>query len=108
MKLVYSLSSCVNDDEDLAVCRDVHDSSWESTFFATLDQQEDEEVSEDKGGDEQENTVDTEPPMKVKSYKEANELLEGIQHFLDAKDTLRKNSCDSYRVYSRQINVSSF
>ena len=52
--------------------------------FATLDQQEDEEVPEDEGRDEQKNVVDSEPPMKVKSYKKGNELLEGVQHFLEA------------------------
>ena len=41
------LEECVNGDEDLAVCRDVDDSSWESTFFATLGQ-EPEEASEDE------------------------------------------------------------
>ena len=47
------LEEYVNGDEDLAVCRDIDDNSWESTFFATLGQKPDKEASED-GGDEQE------------------------------------------------------
>ena len=107
-KLVHSLSSYVNDDEDLAVCRDVHDSSWESTFFATLDQQEDKEIQVDEVRDvEQENAVDNESPMKVKSYKDANELLEGVhtvQHFVEAKWHIR----EVLAIGSIVDNVSGF
>jgi len=51
----------VNGDEDLAVCRDTNDSSWESTFFETLGQEQNSEKSEGEG-DEQENVVDEARP----------------------------------------------
>jgi len=55
------LEEYVNGDEDLAVCRDTNDSSWESTFFETLGQEQDSEESEGEG-DEQENVVDEARP----------------------------------------------
>ena len=85
----------------VAVCRDVHDSSWESTFFATQDQQEDEEVSEDEGEDEQENSADNEPLMKA--FMEVNDLLyRGHTALLGTHE-----GSNSYRVYSRQCPVFS-
>jgi len=84
------LEEYVNGDEDLAVCRDTNDSSWESTFFETLGQEQDSEESEGEG-DEQENVVDDEQPVKIQSYKEANKLLEEVQHFLEAKGHLTSN-----------------
>ena len=51
------LEEYVNGDENLAVCRDMNDSSWEGTFFATLGQEQDIEESEGEV-DEQDNTVD--------------------------------------------------
>ena len=80
----------VNGDEDLAVCKDVDDSNWEGSFFATSGQEEDKEASEDEGGDEQESALDDEPPIKVKSYKEPNQLLEDVQHFLEAKGHIKE------------------
>ena len=110
------LEEYVNGDKDLAVCRDIDDSSWESTFFATLSQEPDEKASED-GGDEQDNAVDEDPPMKVNTYKEANELLEDIQHFLEAKGHIKEaitvgsvvDSVTSFQLAaSRQTTLNSW
>ena len=57
------LEEYVNGDENLAVCRDTNDSSWESTFFETLGEEEAESE-----GDEQEQ----------------------VQHFLEAKGHLKE------------------
>ena len=83
------LEEYVNGDSDLTVCLDVDDNSWESTFFAHLGQEEEEEPSEDKENDDQE-TVDDEPPLKVKTYKEANEFLEEVQHFLENQGHMKE------------------
>ena len=61
------LEEYINGNGDLAVSRN---SSWESTFFASLGQ-EPEEASEDEQG----SRIDEDPPMKINSYKEANKLL---------------------------------
>ena len=63
--------------------------SWENTFIAHLGQKE-EETLEDEENDDQDDqeTVDDETPLKVKTYKEANEFLEA-QH-LKTKDTWKK------------------
>ena len=42
------LEEYIYGDDDLAVCTDIDDSSWESTFFSTLCQDPDEEASEMK------------------------------------------------------------
>ena len=97
------LEEYVNGDEDLAVCRDTNDSSWEGTFFETLGQEQDTEESEGEG-DEQENTVDDEQPVTIQSYKEANKLLEEVQHFLEAKGHLK----EAITVGSIVDNVSNF
>ena len=54
--------------------------------------------------DEQENAVDNKPPIKVKSYKEANELLEDVQHLLDVKGHIT----EVIAIGSIADNVSSF
>ena len=93
------LEEYVNGDKDLAVCRDVNDSSWEGTFYVTLGQEQGTKESESEG-DEPENAVDDEQPVKIKSYKEANKLLEEVQHFLESKGHLKGSNY--YRVHSRQ------
>ena len=73
-----TLQEYVNGEEDLPVCREIDNGSWESSFFETLGQvPEDEEASENEAGDEQDNV---ELSTIVSSDKEANEMLEKVQH----------------------------
>ena len=95
------LEEYINGDEDLAVCRDINDNSWESTFFKNLGQ-EDEEVSDNEEQEEQED-MDDNPPPKVKTYKEANEFLEEVQRFLETKGHVK----EALTVGSVVDNVSS-
>ena len=55
------LQEYINGDEDLAVCSNINDHSWESTFFKNLGQ-EDEEVSDNEEQEEQED-MDDNPPL---------------------------------------------
>ena len=95
------LEEYINGDEDLAVCRDINDNSWESTFFKNLGQ-EDEEVSDNEEQEEQED-MDDNPPPKVKTYKEANEFLEEVQRFLETRGHVK----EALTVGSVVDNVSS-
>ena len=91
----------VNGDSDLPVCVDVDDNSWESTFFLHLCQ-EDEEGSEDENDDQDEGTVDDEPPLKVTTYNEANKFLEEAQRFLENQGHLT----EALKIGSIVDNVS--
>ena len=95
------LEEYINGDEDLAVCRDINDNSWESTFFKNLGQ-EDEEVSDNEEQEEQED-MDDNPPPKVKTYMEANEFLEEVQRFLETRGHVK----EAPTVGSVVDNVSS-
>ena len=50
--------------------------------------QEEEEVSEDDNDDQ--GTIDDEPPLKIKTYKEANEFLEEAQCFLESQEHMKE------------------
>ena len=79
----------VNGEDNLPVRREIDDSSWESSLFAGLGEKPEEEASDDEG-DDQENAVHDEPPMTVNSYKEANELLDQVKCFLEAKGHIKE------------------
>ena len=46
-------------------------------------------------------------PMKVKSYKEASELLEGVKHFLEAKGHIREAMAIEFSACSHQADHPS-
>ena len=107
------LQEYVNGEEDLPVCREIDNNTWESSFFETLRQEPDEEVSEDEAGDEQDNV---EPSTKVSSYKEANQMLEEVQHFMESKGHIKEamtlgsvvDSISSFQVATRQATLTSW
>ena len=74
------LDEYLQGDDDLPVCMDLDNDSWETDFLDHLGQDEEEADEEE---DEGENEMDIElPPPKIQNYKEAVQALEDVQHFL--------------------------
>ena len=77
------LDEYLHGDDDLPVCMDLDNDSWETDLLDQLGQDEKEaDEEEDEGEDE----MDIEPPPpKILNYKEAVQALEDVQHFLESR-----------------------
>lgn len=69
-------------NDDLPVCMEVDNDSWEANFLEQLGQEEQDVADEAEDEDE----MDVEPPPpKLHNFKEAIQSLEDIQQFLESR-----------------------
>ncbi len=69
-------------DDDLPVCMDLNNDSWEADFLDQLGEDEQEVANEEE--DKEEDEMDIEPPPpKIQNFKEAVQSLEDVQQFLE-------------------------
>ncbi len=67
-------------DDDLPVCMDLDNDSWEADFLDQLGEDEKEVADEEE--DKEEDEMDP-PPPKIQNFKEAVQSLEDVQQFLE-------------------------
>lgn len=76
----YNVDKYLNDD--LPVCMELGNDSWEADFLKQLGREEQEVADEEEDEDE----LDAQPPpLKPQNFKEAVQSLEDVQQFLESR-----------------------
>ena len=84
----YSVDEFINADNEIPVCNDIFGKTWETEFFARInDDGSEQPVSNDDNDDniDEDDTGDIEIVSKVKTYPEAVQALEDVAFFLERK-----------------------
>ena len=74
-----SVEEYLKGDNDLPLCTDLDNDTWDANFLSQLGQQ----VEESE--DDQENNESPPPLLKIQSFKEAIKSLEDVQQFLESR-----------------------
>ena len=85
-KIMPTDGRCNVDDylnDDLPVCMELDNDSWEADFLKQLGQEEQEVADEEE--DEEDEMDAQPPPPKLHNFKEAVQSLEDVQQFLETR-----------------------
>lgn len=90
----YNVDKYLNDD--LPVCMELGNDSWEADFLKQLGREE-QEVADDE---EDEDELDAQPPpLKPQNFKEAVQSLEDVQQFLESRRSFKNRFSNGYHDY---------
>ena len=80
----YSVEVYVNGDNDVAVCAEFDDDTWDETFLEGLTGQNETAIAEEDSDTEDLDLLP--PPPKIRSCQEAIRSLKGVKNFLESRN----------------------
>ena len=102
-------------NDDLPVCMELDNDSWEADFLKQLGQEEQEVADEEEDGEDE---MDAQPPPpKLHNFKEAVQSLEDVQQFLESRGYIEEalrisSSIDTMTVlklkFSKQTTLHDY
>ena len=95
-----SVEEYVSGENSLPTCREMDDENWEDAFLEDLCREPVKGTMQDKEDDEGSDEIELAP--KINTYKEVNEYLEEVQHFLES----RGHAMEAFKIGSIMDDVS--
>ena len=95
-----SVEEYVSGENSLPTCREMDDENWEDAFLEDLCREPVEGTMQDEEDDEDSDEIVLAP--KINTYKEVNEYLEEVQHFLES----RGHAMEAFKIGSIMDDVS--
>ena len=76
-------SEYINGDEDVPVCAEFEDETWEESFFQSLMDEDGQELPDDRDESDTEDFDLLPPPPKLRNFQEAIQSLDDVKKFLE-------------------------
>ena len=76
-------SEYINGDEDVPVCAEFEDETWEESFFQSLMDEDGQELPDDRDESDTEDFDLLPPPPKLRNFQEAIQSLDDVKKILE-------------------------